>query len=499
MKQKKLLSLLLSLTLLLSLALPAFGEDVSSDVPDPAEQTEQPVSSAVPDPAEQTEQPDSSAVPDPAEQTEQPDSAGQTEPPEEPDLPSFPDVEGHWARNVIEKWHSFGVIAGDTWTGAFRPDDFLSRAEFATLLNRIMGYPLLEIKHFSDVPADTWYAETMSRLNSAGVIQGDGNNMVRPKDPVTRQEAVVILCRALGVEEQEASVDFLDAEEIAPWAAGAVGALYNLGAIHGWEGSFDPQDPITRCQAVILLDNLIGGAMTVPGVWTQDVSGDLYICTKQARLENMTVTGDLILTTGVDSGDVTLSGVTVEGDLKVLGCGERSLHIQSGCQFEGDVLLSKTIEGSLRVVNESDEPIPSVQVVSGSSTVVLEGAMTSVTLGCDVPLILRKAAVETLSISAPNADLTVEAESALSSLTVEEQAKDAGITTAGVITTLTARAAAKVTNSGKIETAHAAASGLVLAGKAPKAVTMISGVSRPKDGDGKTISNITIKDDKGRS
>ena len=43
MKQKKLLSLLLSLTLLLSLALPAFGEDVSSAVPDPAEQTEQPV------------------------------------------------------------------------------------------------------------------------------------------------------------------------------------------------------------------------------------------------------------------------------------------------------------------------------------------------------------------------------------------------------------------------------------------------------------------------
>ena len=103
----------------------------------------------------------------------------------------FPDVEGHWAQGVLERWYDYGVIAGDTGTGAFRPDDPLSRAEFAALLNRIMGYPLIEIKHFNDVPANAWYAETMSRLNSAGIIQGAGNDMVRPLSPVTRQEAAV--------------------------------------------------------------------------------------------------------------------------------------------------------------------------------------------------------------------------------------------------------------------------------------------------------------------
>lgn len=465
MKQKKIISLLLGLTLLFSLSLPAFGEED----PEPSS----------PDPETYAQEEPDAVLP-----------GGESAPKEEAQF-GFPDVEGHWAQSVIEKWHSFGVIAGDTVTGTFRPDDSLSRAEFATLLNRIMGYPLIEIKHFSDVPADTWYAETMSRLNSAGIIQGDGNNMVRPKDPVTRQEAVVILCRALGIEEQEAQVDFLDADEIASWAEGAVGALYNMGAVQGWEGSFDPQGPITRCQAVILLNNLIGGAMTVPGVWTRDVSGDLYICTKQARLEDMTVSGDLILTTGIDTGEVTLSGVTVEGDLIVLGCGERSLHIQSGCQFEGGFILSKTIDGAIRVVNESEEPIPSIQVNDGRSTVILEGDMTSVSVNCDVSMIFRGGSVETLSVSAPKADLTIEEGSAVTALNVEKEAKDSQVTVEGAVTTLTAYAAATVNNTGKINTAHAAASGLVLKGKKPNQITMVSGVVRPKDGNGKAISGVT--------
>lgn len=410
----------------------------------------------------------------------------------------FPDVEGHWAQSVIEKWHSFGVIAGDTATGAFRPDDSLSRAEFATLLNRIMGYPLVEIKHFSDVPADSWYAETMSRLNSAGIIKGDGNNMVRPKDPVTRQEAAVILCRALGIEEQKADVKFLDADEISSWAEGAVGALYNMDAIQGWEGYFDPQDPITRVQAVTLLNNLIGAAMTMPGTWTQDVRGDFYVCTKRARLENMTVTGDLILTTGVDTGDVTLSNVRVKGDVIVLGCGERSLHVESGCRLEGDMVLSKTIDGVLRVVNESDDPIPSIQISKGKSTVILEGALGKVAVSCDVPVILRSGKTETLTVSVPNTSLTVEKEHTVSALTVEKEAKGTEIAVNGTVTALTTHAAAKITNAGKIDSAHAAASGLVLAGTKPVKVSVLSGAGKPKDGNGKTITPVSVLTSSGK-
>lgn len=457
---KRLAALTLSLTLLLGLAIPASGE-------------------------EGTVPPNDS---DYEEETVLPDAE------EKEEIHSFPDIEGHWAQDIIEKWHSFGVIAGDTATGTFRPDDFLSRAEFATLLNRIMGYPLVEIKHFSDVPADTWYAETMSRLNSAGIIQGDGNNMVRPKDPVTRQEAAVILCRALGIQEQTANISFQDAEEIAPWAEGAVGALYNIGAVHGWEGYFDPQDPISRCQAVTLLNNLIGAVMTIPGTWDQDVTGDLYICAKRAQLENMTVTGDLILTPGVATGDVSLSGVKVEGDLIIRGGGEKSIHIRSGCELEGEVILAKISEGTLRLVNESETAIPSVRVSDGNPTVILEGNMDSVSVACGVPVILRNGSVGALSVSAPKADLTVEKDCSVSTLSIETNAKDAGLSLAGTVNTLTSHAAATVTNSGKIDAAHAAASGLVLAGTLPEKITMLSGILRPKNGNGKTITNITVVD-----
>lgn len=434
MKQKQLLSLILSLTLLFGLSAPAFAAE---------------------------------------------------EPP-------FPDVEGHWAQNVIERWHRFGVIGGDTVTGAFRPDDCLTRSEFAALLNRIMGYPMTELRRFTDVPADAWYAEIMSRLNGAGIIQGDGNDMIRPKDPVTRQEAAVILCRALWIEEEQASTHFLDEDEIADWAAGSVGALYNRGAVQGFEGYFDPQDPITRAQAVTLLSNLIAAVMTKPGTWGyQDIRGDLFVNAKQARLENMTITGNLIITDGVANGDVTLSNVSVKGDIILRGCGERSFHILSGCELGGNVILTKSTAGTLRLVNESTQAIPSIHVNSGQSAVVLEGNATSILVNCPIPVTLRKAKVDTLTLTAAKADLTVEKGSTVSQLTIDSAAKDSGLAIEGTVTSLTANAAARVNNTGKINTALAAANGLVLAGNKPDKVAALSGVSNPKDGNGKPIPGVT--------
>lgn len=404
----------------------------------------------------------------------------------------FPDVEGHWAQDVLERWHGYGVIAGDTWTGAFRPDDPLTRAEFAVLLNRIMGYPLIEIKHFNDVPANAWYAETMSRLNSAGIIQGDGNDMVRPLSPVTRQEAAVILCRALELEEKTADVDFLDKDEISSWAAGAVGALYSMDAIHGYEGYFDPQDPINRAQAVILLDNLFDAVMTSPGTWNQDVEGDLYVNAKWVQLADMTVSGDLIITAGVGSGDVSLSNVTVGGDIILRGCGEKSFHILPGCDLQGNILVHKTVEGAIRLVNESDGPIPCVQVNGGRSTVILEGDMTSVKVNGKVPVVFRGGTAETVSLSSPEADLSIEKDSSVSSLILEGSAADAAVSVEGTVTGLTVSAASQVTNRGTINSAHVTASGVVLAGTRPEKISMISGILRPKDGDGKALSDITV-------
>ena len=120
--------------------------------------------------------------------------------------------------------------------------------------------------------------------------------------------------------------------------------------------------------------------------------------------------------------------------------------------------------------------------------------MDSVSVACGVPVILRNGSVGALSVSAPKADLTVEKDCSVSTLSIETNAKDAGLSLAGTVNTLTSHAAATVTNSGKIDAAHAAASGLVLAGTLPEKITMLSGILRPKNGNGKTITNITVVD-----
>ena len=168
-----------------------------------------------------------------------------------------------------------------------------------------------------------------------------------------------------------------------------------------------------------------------------------------------------------------------------------TLHIQSGCTLKGDLLLTKTIDGPLRVVNEGEAPLPSVLVNEGKHTVTLEGSVTSVAVNCAVPLVFRNSQVETLSVSAPNASLAIEKDSSVSDLTIGKEAKGGEVTVEGSITTLTAHAAAKVTsNSGKISSAHAAADGLVLAGTLPDKITMNPGIVRPKDGNGKGITSV---------
>lgn len=409
------------------------------------------------------------------------------------EVAGFPDVEDHWARDILERWHSMGVIGGDTGTGAFRPDDPLSRAEFGAMLNRIMGYPLVELRRFTDVPTDAWYAETMSRLNGAGIIQGDGDDMIRPRDPVTRQEAAVILCRALNIPEEEAQILFHDADEIAPWASGAVGALYNMGAVQGYENYFEPQAPISRCQAVKLLDNLIGAAMTSPGTWDQDVEGDMYLNTKRSRLENMTISGDLIVTSGVDTGEVVLSGVTVKGDVILRGCGERAFRLLPDCVLEGELILEKTIEGPLWVINESGQPIPSLRLAAGNSEVTVEGDVTEMSLQCAVPVTLQNSQIETLSLTAPQSSLTLPKGSSVTELTIGTEAKDTLVTVEGSVASLTLNAPARVDNSGKISALHVAANKVVLAGKPATQWTMSRDVSRPRDGNGKVINDIIVK------
>ena len=108
---------------------------------------------------------------------------------------SFADTRGHWAEDAISRWSDRGVIQGHN--GDFEPDSAITRADMAVIIDRIMDYQTKAENKFSDLD-NAYYKDPILRVAQAGVMQGDGKN-VRPKDKITREEAVSMLARALSV------------------------------------------------------------------------------------------------------------------------------------------------------------------------------------------------------------------------------------------------------------------------------------------------------------
>ena len=94
---------------------------------------------------------------------------------------SYGDMSGHWAEAAVDRWSTLGIVQGDD-QGNFRPDDTISRAELAAILNRYMKYTEQAENTYADLPEDAWYTEDILCLAEAGLMLGDGEYQ-RPNDP----------------------------------------------------------------------------------------------------------------------------------------------------------------------------------------------------------------------------------------------------------------------------------------------------------------------------
>ena len=232
----------------------------------------------------------------------------------------FDDADAHWATEAIDIWAEHEVVQG--FEGMFRPDDTVTRAEMAVMINRIMNYQQAAENTFADLADDSWYTDAILKLVKQGVMVGY-ENQIRPEDRVTREEALVMIARALGIEAGQSKVtSFTDSDQISDWAQSFVKALTDKGFINGYEdGSFRPQDGMTRACSVTVFNNSIKGFYNKPGTYQADgdINGYVIVNTADVVLEGMTINGDLILTPGVKEGTVTLKNTTVSGQNIVMG------------------------------------------------------------------------------------------------------------------------------------------------------------------------------------
>lgn len=355
----------------------------------------------------------------------------------------YPDAKGHYAEDAVNAWSGYGVLKGYP-DGTFRPDGNITRAEMAAVLDRIMGYQNKAENTFSDVPTGKWYEESILHLAAQEIFKGNPDGTMEPDAPITRQEAITAMARALELEESDKAPGFVDDDTIADWARGYLSAMKRAGYIQGDEkGRIQAADPITRAEVVTILNKMATAFVNADGTYSKDCKGNLIVNAKNVTLKDMTIEGDLLVADGVADGDVYLDKVTVEGDIILRGCGEHSFHIMPGCEVK-NIIVTKTTKGRIRLVNESGKTIPMIYINDGKSGVVLDGNMLGdVVIACDAPVTITAKKVETVYVTG-NARVTVEKGSTIAKVDVARTAKEASLTVEGKVTAIANNAEIKV-------------------------------------------------------
>ena len=311
--------------------------------------------------------------------------------------PTYGDTAGHWAEASIERWSGYGIIQGSN--GKFDPDGQLTCAQLATILARLLKLPAAKAAGFIDNPADAWYYDAINRCAAAGILKGNGDGTVTPNASITRERAMVMLARALGIEplSRPDLSRYADAAHVSPYAQGYLAALIEAGIVGGVTADrLAPQDNITRAATVTILDRAIqtyadkaGAAVSASGGLVLVVADDVTVSGTIGRLliptDNIVVTvsgskniGSIAITgnhstvilDNATADDVTISGVDSKVETK------NGSHIKN-------IALTESASGAV-VAAGSGTTIDNVANSAPGAAVTGSGTVKSVASDTDV-------------------------------------------------------------------------------------------------------------------
>ncbi|GIP40234.1 hypothetical protein J31TS4_35140 [Paenibacillus sp. J31TS4] len=180
---------------------------------------------------------------------------------------SFRDVERHWAQDAVNDMGSRMVING-VGQGEFAPDRAITRAEFAAIIVRGLGLQTEKrTNSFSDVKTTDWYNGSINTAQSYELISGFEDGTFRPTENITREQAMVMLSKAMKMtglqakqqpNEGEPLRSFSDAGQVSAWAAASIADCLKAGLVSGRaDQRLEPVAPISRAEVAILVQRLL--------------------------------------------------------------------------------------------------------------------------------------------------------------------------------------------------------------------------------------------------
>ncbi len=176
---------------------------------------------------------------------------------------TYSDMEGHWAHNAAIKMAESGVMTGEEYGDSyvFHPDMVVSRGQFLVMAMAAAGFriatPTFDTGFADDNDIPTQYKGYVAAAAELGFIKGveeDGVLCFCPNNAITRAEAAVILNNILGAEVPAVKPVFADSTGVPAWAENALFALCEVGVLNGTGvGCISPYRTLNRSETAQML------------------------------------------------------------------------------------------------------------------------------------------------------------------------------------------------------------------------------------------------------
>lgn len=186
-------------------------------------------------------------------------------------LAFFSDMnENHWAYKQIRDLSEQSIVIGYP-DGTFKPDDNVTRAEFASMAIKALGQEHANVVQpikFIDIDETYWAYDAIEKAVYFDLISNDKDSEnFRPEDPVSRAEAISIAVNSLTTEQispQKAhdvlEKKYKDINEIPEWfivAAGKAEILDMIASTPERANYMDTNRPATRAEVTAILNNMM--------------------------------------------------------------------------------------------------------------------------------------------------------------------------------------------------------------------------------------------------
>ena len=270
-----------------------------------------------------------------------------------------------WYAEAVSAAVDNGLLYGKSAT-VIDPNGDMTRAEMAAIINRSFGcYKTADISQYKDVAKSKWYYKDVALAVQMGTYNGRSNSSMAPDSPITRQEAMTVVARALELDyDAYAKTDlskFADEKNISSWALPYVRAMVGADYIHGRTKGLEPLDNITRAEFAQIFHNIIGTYIVSKGTYDKDIKGSVLIRTDDVELKNLTVDGDLIIGCGAANGKITLDNVTVKGRLLVWGGGTAAVYCNNGTNMPAVVVAR--VDDAVKVIYDRDSTLAVIDTI----------------------------------------------------------------------------------------------------------------------------------------